>query len=358
MKINEINQSTRIDEGLGSTLFGEVPAAAIKGMFSGTSTQHQLAKSIFLKDFYSDASMSLKNGIESGLVDPSLEGDLTGTQQDPPADAPPAAASPAPNTPPPTPPAGAPQLPAPAATKSLPSPGPAAPGLPAPSGSTPPQLPGPAGAAKALPAPDSSPGKTKSWKPRPGKVYYSQGPSQIPQRASATNVTYSKPTQKPASQQIIQGKSKLVPLKPKTTENKFSKLNAIFESILEAGEEATAESVSEFMLDWFSRYMAGVNWEARKSKILPLIKNIEATYAADKGKSAIQKLGQLAYAISDKQIPAGAKNAMPPTSSTGTPPASSAKTSPEELLAGMANLKQTKPAEYKQVQRKLDELPK
>lgn len=359
MKISEIKPNQdQLNEGLGSTLFGEVPVAALKGLFTGTNAQHQLAQSIFLKDFYSDASISLSNGISSGLVDPSIQGDLSQTSG-PDQDGPNSASSePTAPTGGPTPPAGPanPQLTGPAAAKSLPPPSASSGALPAPT--IPPSLPGGGGAAKALPAPGA--GKTQSWKPRPNKINYSTGASQIPQTAKPNKVTYTPTQPKPASQQIIQGKSKLVPIKPKTTESKFNKLNSIFESIVQVKENTeTAESISEYMLDWFGQYMTGVNWESRKAKVIPLIQNIEATYKTDKGKAAIKKLAQFALAISgpSKTIPAGAKNAMTQQSAPAAAP-STTKQTPEEILASMANLKKNDPRKYDDVQQKLKELPK
>ena len=69
MKINEINQSKQLDESLAGKMFGDVPMAAIKGLFTGKGTKHQLAQDIFIRDFYQDAITSLDNGIKSGYVD-------------------------------------------------------------------------------------------------------------------------------------------------------------------------------------------------------------------------------------------------------------------------------------------------
>jgi len=51
--------------------------SALKGAFTGQGTQQQLTQDIFLRDFYQDALTSLKNGIKGGLVDPSLDTELT-----------------------------------------------------------------------------------------------------------------------------------------------------------------------------------------------------------------------------------------------------------------------------------------
>lgn len=98
MKINEINPSSRVDEGLGSALdtasrglFGDYATSAIKGMFTGRGTKEQLTYDLFFKDFYNDALASLTNGIQSGVVDPSLEMSPDGEDSVPADDAGPSA---------------------------------------------------------------------------------------------------------------------------------------------------------------------------------------------------------------------------------------------------------------------------
>ena len=85
MKINEINQPKQIDESLAGAMFGDVPMAALKGLFTGKGTKLQLAQDIFLKDFYDDAYTSIDNAIKGQLVNPDLKGPLTGSKQVDPA---------------------------------------------------------------------------------------------------------------------------------------------------------------------------------------------------------------------------------------------------------------------------------
>ena len=66
MKINEFKQSKNIAEGaLLDILLG--PKAA--SYFAKDDDRHQEALKVFLKDFIGDATVSLSNGIQSGLID-------------------------------------------------------------------------------------------------------------------------------------------------------------------------------------------------------------------------------------------------------------------------------------------------
>lgn len=178
MKINEFNQPKNIAEGaLLDILLG--PKAA--SYFAKDDDRHQEALKVFLKDFIGDATVSLSNGIQSGLID---------------------------------------------AEKS----------------STAPTEPPVAGASAGL------------------------------------------------------------------IESKYQKLNAIFESIVEADG---ADSITEYMTTWFDMYMKGVDWRAKQNVVMPIIKEIEKTYATDQGRAAIEKLGRVAFSLSGpaKQPPAGARDA-------------------------------------------------
>lgn len=178
MKINEFKQSKNIAEGaLLDILLG--PKAA--SYFAKDDDRHQEALKIFLKDFIGDATVSLSNGIQSGLIDTKKS-----------ATAPSAAAVP--------------------------------------------------GASAGL------------------------------------------------------------------TESRYQRLNAIFESIVEADG---ADSITEYMTTWFDLYMKGVDWRAKQNVVMPIIQEIEKTYATDQGRAAIEKLGRVAFSLSGpaKQAPAGSKDA-------------------------------------------------
>ena len=178
MKINEFKQSKNIAEGaLLDILLG--PKAA--SYFAKDDDRHQEALKVFLKDFIGDATVSLNNGIQSGLIDTEKS-----------ATAPAAAAVP--------------------------------------------------GASAGL------------------------------------------------------------------TESRYQRLNAIFESIVEADG---ADSITEYMTTWFDLYMKGVDWRAKQNVVMPIIQEIQKTYATDQGRAAIEKLGRVAFSLSAPagQPPAGSRDA-------------------------------------------------
>lgn len=188
MKINEFNQSKNIAEGaLLDILLG--PKAA--SYFAKDDDRHQEALKVFLKDFIGDATVSLNNGIQSGLID----AEKSATKPDTPADA---------------------------------------------------------GASAGL------------------------------------------------------------------IESRYQKLNAIFESIVEADG---ADSITEYMTTWFDMYMKGVDWRAKQNVVMPIIQEIEKTYATDQGRAAIEKLGRVAFSLSGpaKQPPAGARDAKDAPSAAPSP---------------------------------------
>jgi hypothetical protein len=192
MKINELKQSKKIGEGaLLDILLG--PKAA--SYFAKDDDRHQAALKVFLKDFIGDATVSLSNGIQSGLID----------------------------------------------------------------------------AEKSSTAP--------------------------PARRHPFGTTADS-----------------------TTESRYQRLNAIFESIVEADG---ADSITEYMTTWFDKYMKGVDWRAKQNVVMPIIQEIEKTYATDQGRAAIEKLGRVAFSLSGpaKQPPAGARDARTPAPEPKVPEA-------------------------------------
>jgi len=128
------------------------------------------------------------------------------------------------------------------------------------------------------------------------------------------------------------------------SESEYHNLNNVFESIMTAlfEDEASPESISEYMLRWFGQWMGGTDWESKKSFVLPAIKEIEKTYNVDRGRAAIQKLGRVAWDLAGKatSVPAGAQN-IPQVASATTPTSttSSKKVNPDQVAADLAALK-------------------
>lgn len=290
MKINEINQPKQIDESLAGAMFGEVPMAALKGLFTGKGGKHQLAQDIFLRDFYQDALTSLDNGIKSGYVDPNKS------------------YNPQPSTSP--------------EEKPVPPTNP------------------PAAAAPTAAVPTTSPTQVPPAQQTGQKMTPQQTATARMQTRAGVQPTGQKMTPAQQTQARLQAQKMKAAQKPKPVkETKFEKLNHIFESMISeidgTGEEST--SITDHMLEWFGLYMDGVNWESKKAAIIPRIKQIQDTYGSDKGKAAIKNLARLAYSISGKggTVPAGAQNAVQNNTAT---PAPSKNLSPEQLAASLAAL--------------------
>jgi hypothetical protein len=290
MKINEINQPNQIDESLAGAMFGDVPMAALKGLFTGKGTKHQLAQDIFLKDFYQDALTSLDNGIKSGYVDPNKK---YAEQNAPPPAEPEQDSSPA---------------------AAIPT-------------TSPTQVPPAQQTGQQM-----SPQQTATAKM---------------QTRAGIQPTGQKMTAAQRTQAQLQARKMQAAQKPKpVTESKYDSLNRIFESMVSEIDGAGAEttSITDHMLEWYDLYMDGVNWESKKAAILPLIKKIQDTYGSDKGKAAIKNLARLSYSISGKSgsAPAGVKNAVQNVSAMQP----SKARGPEQVAADLAALK---PSEREQV---------
>jgi hypothetical protein len=411
MKINEINQPKQIDESLAGALFGEVPMAALKGLFTGKGGKHQLAQDIFLRDFYQDALTSLDNGIKSGYVDPKkayAPNPTTNANADTNADANTNAnAQPqqfmgkaAPDVRPATKPAdpfSAPTLAQPGKTVntrvgtpstpgSITTGGPGAPARPgtpaAPARPSTPATPGsittggpgapaapgtpataPTPGPKPAPAPTPGPGPKPAPAPAPtsasGSPIFTGAPKKADftqakmdlrsaiaadprgpmidsqsQRKMIDNIVRNGSTVQQEIERYLKNSPSSV--KNRTSESRYSKLNAIFEGMIsemDGAGEATI-SITDHMLEWFGLYMTGVNWESKKAAIIPQLKKIQDTYGTDKGKAAIKNLAKFAYSISGKggQIPKGAENAVQSVTNTAVP---SKKNSPEQLAADL-----------------------
>lgn len=304
MKINEINQPKQLSEGIGSALFGEVPAAAVKGLFTGKGTKQQLTQDIFLKDFYQDALVSLDNGIKAGFIDPAKKYTTPRTKKEP----------------------------------TVP-PGPTPPGTPAPAVPTSTTIPpakkpaGPTSAqATVAAAKQFNKGVTKA---QSAKADVRAANEKLKKDAEAAS---RKPAfQQDATDRVMIQKARAAGL---ISEN-YNRLNYVFESILgelDSGKGGSM-SITEYMLDWFGQYMNGVNWEGKKNMVLPYIQQIQNSYRSDKGRRAIQNLAKLAFSLSKAygQAPAGAQNATNNTPASA--PSPSKKINPEQLAADLASLK-------------------
>jgi len=288
MKINEFKRpkSKKMNEDLASWI-GDIPAAALKSFGTNKTSKMQMIQDVFLKDFISDATVSLDQAMKSKYVKLPAS-DATAdkyTMIDKMAGA------------------GAQKTPAPG-------------GAPKPDtglGNKP-----QAGVSGGAPKPDTGLGN----KPQAGVS--GGAPKQQTAPVAAQNSAPKTPT--PLQQRLARRNAPNIMAKVKESTD-FDKLNLIFESIMEADEQSNAQSISQFMTDWFAAYMQGSNWKNARHQVEPIIKQIESSYKVDKGKAAIKQLAGTAFSIakSSPQEPKGFENivktdAKPQTAATTTDP--------------------------------------
>ncbi len=344
MKINEINQPKNLNEG---TFMDLLLGPELAGKYKKTD-RHAEAERLFLDDFIDDATVSLNNGIKSGLVDPKLTTSTTGAAPAEPVD--------------------------PSSIK------PTAPGKPATGAS------GAAaykaqqqtsqninnyvrGAAQAINKTTDKNQKialakelVNTMADRQGTPEWNNAVATVQQiiRRSGLDSSFANAainnlkTGKTMSEAwriyfanmllesvgITWEQIGLCVLKEGTdyyvADKKYAKLNYIFESIVETDG---AQSISDYMTDWFDLYMQGVDWRRKQSIVMPAIKDVEKTYKTDLGKAALEKLGRLAFALSGPagQPPAGAKDIKP--AAPAAPAAPNKRLNPDQLAADLASLK-------------------
>jgi hypothetical protein len=333
MKINEIKQPTTVNEGVGDmlgglsrALVGDQATSAIKGMFTGRGTKSQLTQDIFFKDFINDAITSLQNGIKSGVIDPRLTSEPTITSSSTTlgaSEVDPSKVAPAPGEP------GAPSATsnAVAAKKAQQQ------TIQTINNYI-------AGAAKAINSTNDKKQKIALTKELVNSMADRQGSPEwenalagvqgIIKRAgvdptfAATAIsnlksgkTMSEAWRVNVANRLIEsvgltwkdlglcvlkeGKSYYI------AETRFVKMDMIFESIMEQTEGA--RSIGDYMLEWFTAYMAGTTWESYRPKIAELCKNIEAAYPKGNWKAAIKTLAQAAYSLPGSGKAKGVQNA-------------------------------------------------
>lgn len=318
MKISEFNQPKKIDEGrISDLLIGPAASDFFSALFKKEDPRHKRALNIYINDFVGDAKISLDNGVESGLVDPSLTGPTSlgapASHEKDPADVTPEPGTPGSKT---------------AAQRQT-------------SQNINNYVKQTAQAINATTDKNQKIALTKelvnAMADRQGTPEWNnvvKGIEGIIRRAgtdpSFANTAISNlRTGKTMSEAWrIYFANKLVEAVGLTwkdlgicvlTENsqyyiadrKYVKLNHIFESIVEAADGV--QSITEYMIEWFDQYMQGVNWRAKQAVVLPAINAIEQTYSKDGGKAAMQKLARLAFSLSGPagKVPAGARNAVP-----------------------------------------------
>lgn len=91
-------------------------------------------------------------------------------------------------------------------------------------------------------------------------------------------------------------------------ENKHTKFKNLIETLIE--DSAGRLSISEFLNEWFTKYMQGVNWKSKSDYVHALILEIEKSYPNIN--QPLLKLAQTAFAIakSSPNAPIGMKDAL------------------------------------------------
>lgn len=116
-------------------------------------------------------------------------------------------------------------------------------------------------------------------------------------------------------------------------ETKYLKLNNVFEQIVNE-----AESISQYLQKWFKQYMHGVNYSSYKSDIDKMINDVQNTYKKDKGKSALTKLANTAWVLS--QVGAQDQDEEPtmaPAATRSTPQAQPTSTTTATATQNLQN---------------------
>jgi hypothetical protein len=344
MKINEINQPKQIDEGIGSALIGDRAASAIRGFFSGKGTKQTMAQKAFLKDFYQDAITSLDNGISGGFINKNLTSNLTQGDTDTNDDTgaktdvkDPSGVQPKPGEP------GAPA---------------AGPGAAAAKTNKAQQQTTQTinnyikNAAKTINSTTDKRQKialTKElvnamadrkgypeWENALATVQQVIKRGNVDPNFATTAINNLKAGKTMAEAYKIYYMNMLVESVGLTwndlglcvfkknnhlylAEQKYLRMDNLFESIMSLKENEGGISIGQYMLDWFNAYMQNTKWESYKAQVLPMIQQIEDTFSRDKGKRAIQQLAQTALSISklSPMPPKGAENIIPDQNKDG-----------------------------------------
>lgn len=130
-------------------------------------------------------------------------------------------------------------------------------------------------------------------------------------------------------------------------EDTYSKLNVIFESIISETEHGIG--LSEFLMDWFSQYMQGVNWSKASGRVNQLLTTIENEYPRNFKKNLVT-LASLALAISKAlAAPKGAPPEYQQAVKSNKINARTSKQSRAELDQLVQSYAKTNPKRFKQL---------
>jgi hypothetical protein len=273
-QVNELKLSSLIGN------YGSAVASQMRGKNAGMTTQDIMTQNIFTKNFLSSALSSLKNAVQSGLVDINKSNPRVAVAKDIENTRTVKVAQPGDIgdiTKP------APQAQAPAQAQAQPQ---------APQAQAP---------AQAQAQPQTPKGKT------------------VPRQTVAQKVAAQKAAQKaaaqpkqPFAQKAAATKQKQANIKAagiknqpvKVKESYYDRLNVLFETILETvmPQESNTYTVKDYLKKvWFPQFMRGVNWQEHDAQIDQLLQQVQDTYAKDQGQAALKKLASFSLAISPRK---------------------------------------------------------
>ena len=353
MKINELKQP-HLNEGFLDALIGDGRAAGIKSIFNpGMTAKTQEAKDIFNKDFVADAIASLQNAVKSGLVVPKASGATPNATPNAAPKVDPNAvkftAQPTANTP------ANPTGKNVAATDPYENLKGKMRQLQPKPGSKP--LPDKFAAELNSDMAKLAKGDKESGTYAANKILKFANAGYDVSKLSPTWTASSKAGERFLTQSIYRAITNMLREHSLTWDNlglrtrlyesvgetgvflsrckpipvstlEFKKMDQVFEGIVTElfGKQPVegAESISSYMMDWFSQWMTGVDWNKRKPQVQSLINAIEASYPRGNWKGAIQQLAKAAYAITTagSSVPKGVQNAETPATTTANPAAS------------------------------------
>ena len=248
MKLRELKEA--LD---WSPLVGHYGQSFLGGKPEGSDREARVAKNIFARNFMQKAITGLDSAINSGLVNPNVASAVVQPQTTQ------------------TPPTQTTQAQTPAQVRQQ---------------------------KQAIAAKAAQAGMTPK---ATNQVSAPLTPAQIRQQkqAAAAQAAQAGMTDKPAAKPKV-WRSNRADGKSFAMENKaFAKLNNIFESIVNVNE-ATGQSISQYIQGLFMQYMKGVtiNDPNTIQQIKTLADEVQATYSKDKGKNALTKLADLGWAAS------------------------------------------------------------
>lgn len=154
-------------------------------------------------------------------------------------------------------------------------------------------------------------------------------------------------------------------LASKYYEDRYNKLNVVFESMMTLIENEGAQTISEWGMDWFSQYMQNYNWNRSKPQVERILKSIEGAYQTQgfKGKiqgamqfnNSLKQLANLAWSLerTAKLRPGQDPGGDTKGGTTPTPP----KSDKDKYAEWLKNLLISSPDPYGSLNRALDSLP-